>query len=452
MTIINIQKKIFYLYIIFMPIVVFSPFDFINTAFGEMAGSFSIVFHIIGFVLIMVSAAKEKIKINSFIKYIFFMILILNSLSIVMSLLLNYNLGILHGETTYTATIGMIIYYCHIFLIFYYNYYNLKNIKKEVLNRLLNLIVIFTFCIGYLQIFLLNFHSLVNLYDGINILGILRDSDFLITINRITLMGNEPASAATTLSLLILPFLFAKHLEKDNLKVLFIILMFIPIIYYTKSSTAYIMFAANILVYLFFYFKKNKINLKNIIISTTVFTIALSPFFITTLDTETEIRNEIEYLFLNKITDNTNQSTLARTSTVINDIKVFNKYPISGIGNGNQGFYYNENVPPMYLYSAEVQNLYRGDSGIVNGGPFIPAYISGYGIIGIVLLIIFILKSNRILKNKQGELGVFYEMYYLAAVSFLVSSIMSNDIVGNYIAIFILSLPFMYSNNFKEDI
>lgn len=440
---INIQKKIYYLYLVLMPFMLFSPFTGLYNVFGEMAGSISLIFHMIGLTLIFLSAKNGEIIINQFMKYIVLMIIVLNTVSLITSLILNHSLGTLHGENTFIAVSGMLVYYLHILSIFYYNYYNLKSIDKGLLDKIFSTVIFYCLFIGYLQIFSLNNAFFAILYDSFNLFGALRESYFLIIMDRITLTGNEPASAGTVISLLILPYLLARLLGQYSIKVLILVLLFVPIIYFTKSSTVYIMFISNLLVFFVFLIIKFRFNFKNICIITCICAGIFLPIIWIANGESNIYKSEIEYLFFEKAGDTSNHSTLARTSTVINDIEVFKMYPIFGIGNGNQGYYYNENVPSNYYQSSEVQSLIRGESGIVNGGPFIPAYISGYGLLGVLLLVIFIIKSNKILYSKKKQIGYFYEMYYIASVSFFVSSIMSNDIVGNYIAVLILSFPFI---------
>lgn len=51
---------------------------------------------------------------------------------------------------------------------------------------------------------------------------------------------------------------------------------------------------------------------------------------------------------------------MMRSSSIVNDMKIFFKYPITGVGDGLQGYWYNENLPIIYLASTEVQDLASG--------------------------------------------------------------------------------------------
>jgi hypothetical protein len=161
-----------------------------------------------------------------------------------------------------------------------------------------------------------------------------------------------------------------------------------------------------------------------------------------------EYIQNINYFLFEKVSDTDNMSTVFREASVRNNEKVFLKYPILGIGNGLQGYYIKENLE-LYAYkSEETKNVLEGKTGVPAGGSFFTSYISAYGLVGITLLILFIYMSiNRI--NKKSEL---YYIYIIGGVGFLVLSLMSLGIQGNYPAIFILSIPLFGENSKGENI
>ena len=99
-----------------------------------------------------------------------------------------------------------------------------------------------------------------------------------------------------------------------------------------------------------------------------------------------------------------------RVSTLCNDMKIFMLYPITGVGNGCQGYFYKYNIPDWVKFSDEVQNVIAyGTGSIANGGGnFFASYISGYGIIGIFILWSFI---------KQYRIRLRYSKIYYDSVS-----------------------------------
>lgn len=443
----KLEKIIFQIYIFVLPIMMLEPFRGIKEAIGALAVNNNFFLFLVGMTLIIIDilVRKKNFKTNKLLNYLFLMILCLNFSTIIMAIILNQKLGYLHGEDTYSATIGMIILYFQVFFIFYYNYRGFQLVSIKDVERIFKYIISYTLIVGYFQITMIHFPLISGIYDFFNILGAVRESSFILTINRISLTGSEPSSTGAVISLIIFPYLLAKTLYRIDSKTIILIILFLPIILYAKSSTALIMFSVNILLYCFLLFKQKGLAFRKFIIISLLFLVGLTgvTFGLTSSFSKNSFLMENYYLLFDKISDESNQSTLYRTSTIINDIEVFKKYPILGIGNGNQGFYYNENIKSNYFISQEVQNAYSGKVGVVNGGPFVPAYISGYGIVGILLLIIFIIKSYRKILTIKNGINYFYEMYIISSITFLLTATMTHDIVGNYIAIFILSFPFM---------
>lgn len=100
-------------------------------------------------------------------------------------------------------------------------------------------------------------------------------------------------------------------------------------------------------------------------------------------------KESFEYVLVGKIQDRDNLSTAMRASTVINDMKIFYDYPFTGIGDGNQGYFYRQNVPMWVVASEEVQSLMHGTKIANGGGNFFPSFVSAYGLIGVVFFYFF---------------------------------------------------------------
>lgn len=79
-------------------------------------------------------------------------------------------------------------------------------------------------------------------------------------------------------------------------------------------------------------------------------------------------KDSFEYIVFGKLVDKENMSTAMRVSTIINDMRILSQHPITGVGNGMQGYWYSENVPDWCKLSYEVENLLNGKAGIANGG------------------------------------------------------------------------------------
>ena len=150
----------------------------------------------------------------------------------------------------------------------------------------------------------------------------------------------------------------------------------------------------------------------------------------------------LEYVVLGKIIDRENLSTAMRASTVINDFKVFFDYPITGVGGGNQGYYYAENQPSWTLQSEEVSDVIMTHTIPNGGGNFFPAYFSAYGIIGIIVLLAFISRylklyhSSFLMEDKRAN-----TIFQTAIILFLFAAWHVVGIKQCETIIFILSLP-----------
>lgn len=446
----KIRIKIFKIYLFLLPIRMLNIAVPVQSIFGTMANYTSFIFHLVGMFLIFLSIKKINIKMDKLIMTIVISILILNISSILMATILYQKLGVLYGETTYDAILGQIIYFIHILTMFLYNYISFKEISINEIKNILDKVIIYILAIGYIQIIvLMNIPIFNKIYDMIDIFNILSDSTYLLRLDRITLTGAEPASAGILLGVLIMPYILGNMIEQRKYKSYrTIFLTYLPLIYYTKSSTTYMVFVINIIIYIVYLVKNNKSAIKTCIYTLTFTTLILIIILynmnsLKTINFTSGI-DEVYYLLVEKVTDKDNLSTVHRSTTLINDVKVFIKYPILGAGNGNQGFYYNENIPNHALRSVETRSIYNGEQGIINGGPFVPAYISGYGIIGILIFIKFLIRCKKQINLLRGK--YLYYMYTIGGMGFLVAACMSTDIVGNYFIIFIASIPFLKDN------
>ena len=143
-----------------------------------------------------------------------------------------------------------------------------------------------------------------------------------------------------------------------------------------------------------------------------------------------------------KFQDRENYSTMMRASTVVNDVKIFiNNYGI-GVGDGNQGYWYKDNVPEWCLSSVEVQDIISSHTIPNGGGAFFPSFFSAFGMLGAIALIMFLRKYRKAYKIFQinGNRRVLF-IYQIAIVIFLFSGWYTMGIKKSETLIFILTLP-----------
>ena len=430
-----IKKILFISYLLVIPLRLFPPFTILFNYFSFLAISNNFIFHILGLFIIFLEFIQGTHKLNSKAKNLLIIIFILNLTTLLNSIFINLKYGSFNGETSFQAVIGLILLYFQVGLIVYYNTTMIPIFTVSFFKKIFNFYYFILIFFGYLQIILLFYPQISVFYDSINFLNILRSSDFILRINRISVTGSEPASVVLLASFLVIPSELSKFIESRNFLNIFKLILIMPILYFTSSSTVYIAFAVNSLLFLFIYIKKLNFSRK-------VFLAIL--FFLGTFVFIIFIPDDVMYFLVDKVFDTTNQSTLYRISTLINDFFVFLRYPIFGIGNGNQGFYFNNVNWPIYFFnSQEFTNAYNGSLGIINGGSFLPSFISGYGLFGSLLLIIFLSRTFNYFKSKHLNSYIFY-LCLLSNLTFLFVSILSNDIVGNFA--FLLPFSFLFIN------
>ncbi len=432
----KISRILFVIYLLLIPIRLIFPFSFFfHSPLSYIASSNSFILLFLGLLIILLDSFSLKIRKNKKVLYFFYIIFLLNLLSVINAFFVYIKYGDLNGENSFNAILGLIILYFQVGFIVLYNTFLIPNFSIKFFKNIFNIYYFMLLISGYLQIILLLYPNLNIIYDSINLFSLMRSSQFILTINRISGIGSEPASLVGITSFLVIPSELSKFLEKKSLFNLLKIVILVPVIYFTLSSTVYIAFLINFVIFSYFYFKSIIFHHKFLFLIT-IITLCLIFFSI--------IPPDVSYYIFDKVFDTQNMSTAYRTSTLINDFYVFLKYPLFGIGNGNQGYYFNSiNWASYFFRSQEFVNAYNGDLGIINGGSFLPAFISGYGIFGILIIITFF---SKLFKNFKA---LFYKtfIYYYSLISiftFLMVSVLSTDIVGNYSIL--LSLSFLFIN------
>jgi hypothetical protein len=68
---------------------------------------------------------------------------------------------------------------------------------------------------------------------------------------------------------------------------------------------------------------------------------------------------------------------------------------------------------------------------------------------GILILINLFLTANRAIRKHPDRVGFFREMYTIGTITFLTVSFVSGGIEGNYLVLFVLSIPLM-AEHFPE--
>lgn len=446
----NLQKINFKIYIFILPFLLLPGLNEIKNMFSPSASIENDFFLlVIGIILLMminhgnIYYEYESLYVRG-MKVCFQLVVI----SLITSFVFFIPFGTLYGENTITASIPNDIYMIITATTFYYNAQMFQLVSRKEIEKILDILCVVMIIVGYIQILCLYSSIIGGIYDKVDILGILIDSQQIQRWGRICLVGAEPSAVGDILNILLCPYMLGQVLYTSEKKYKWYWILTMPIMYFTYSSTVYIGLVANIIAFIIIYLRDSRDIRKilHILLILTLFCVILLLGGNYILN-NTEIGGQIKYFLFEKTTMNGNLSTEVRYSSVFTDIYVFFHYPISGVGNGNQGYFYNEVVRRFIKQSAlsysELADRLSGAMGIVNGGAFVPAFISGYGVLGLYLAIRFVKKCVDSIKNMPEIYGGFGYMYYIGGLTFLVLTTVSGGLDGNFLAIFVISIPFM---------
>ena len=156
-----------------------------------------------------------------------------------------------------------------------------------------------------------------------------------------------------------------------------------------------------------------------------------------------KISNNIKYLLFEKIQDSNNGSTVWRSVPLYYNWGAFTEYPLIGVGNGLQGYFLEKYFPDAMrtVKGVDAVGLLKNwTSGVSNGALFWPSILSGYGIIGVFLVLIYIVKSERLIRKKMKALGTLYYMYRLSIFAIIFAGF-ATDFVAKYYIWFAISIP-----------
>lgn len=436
----EVQLAKIYLYC--LPFRMFAIFSFLNSAAGPLFECFDAIINILG-LLLWYSNEKGVLRLHPrnipLLKTLTNAIIYLNLSSVFMSIVMYVLYGNHNGRSPFLAIIPMILFYFQYLLMFLYNirvfsilgYSTIKNILVAVCKILLVL--------GYIQVVVM--HGVANgLYDAIvYIIGGINES---ARLPKLCLTLSEGASAGCLMGLIVFPFLFARYNDGDK-RALRDILWWMPLLFFSHSSTALILFAGIFLIFIFRAKVKNINNLIGVFISASL--ILLFLLFFSSKNSGGE-KETIQYLLFEKPFDDTNGSKISRSVPLILNWGVFTEMPVMGVGNGLQGYFFNKYFPREYMYveGSDIWTFYEiAQTGIANGGCFFPGYFSGYGIIGMFVLFIVIGKLRQTYKQRKENLGIFGDMFVMGSLAFVLMG-MQGEAYCQYYAWFVISIPFMY--------
>ncbi len=431
------------LYLYFMPFRMFSQLSLLKSIFGVCANYMPFVFHVLG-MLLWIRNENGKIgfhvsDVGPLLKSMGKTMVYLNLSSCAMSILIQLNYGNHGEENAFSGISGMLVYFAQYFFMFLYNARVFELLDRETINQILHRVCIILLFIGLFQVAVMNGVGGA-IYNKLNIFG-----NLATNLPKLCLTTDEGSNAGRVIAIFVFPYLFSQIIQTGKkIYILEVLIWLIPI-YYTKSSTAYILIAIDVLVFsILLFFSKNSRRTKVEILLFVLIIFGCALFIM--METgilEDDITEQIHYLLFKKATDRSNGSTASRTVPLLINWGAFTEYPFFGIGNGLQGYFY-EKYFPDWAYTVKGSDvgifLERSKNGIGNGGLFFPSILSGYGIVGCCVIALFVYKLIRMYLRRKNENGNFRYMFLIAAAAFCVNGF-SGDAYGMYWAWLMLSLP-----------
>lgn len=446
----GIEIRIARLYLYLLPIRMFSQLGFLRGIFGGAAINIDFVLHALAIVLMMLRTRGTvhlgTDRSSQLMQHFAKLILFLNLSSLLMACVIQIIHGDYAGESAFSGIIGMMIYFTQYAFMLFYNKYIFNMLSKDEVLKILRRVCWFLLGLGYLQIAALNFGGFfVTIHDSLDIFDVLYDA---ARMPKLTLTGSEGAAAGSLISVLVMPILYGSILFGSKIKTSIVqVILWLPVLLFTNSSTAYILFAVVTAFFFALYIKKSK---KTVLLVIFIFlcVIFLATFLLPDLAISIlpdEMAASVRYLLLEKIVDRENGSTVSRTVPLIVNWGAFTEYPLLGVGNGLQGYFYVDYFPE-WAFSVTGSDvgafLDISRTGISNGGVFFPSLLSGYGIVGIFAIVLFVIHLSKHAKWGKGQMGEFYYVFLIASLAILVTGF-QGDFYGKYYLWFMLSLPLM---------
>lgn len=449
----RVEKCVAKLYVFFLTLRMISPLLFTQQLFHTGAKNFDFVLHVIGVMLILLRN-KGKVYLgrdqeSRLFKSFALLVLYLNVSSFFMATVMQYTYGSIGSDTAFDAFISMAVYYSQYVFMFFYNKEVFCILSKKELEDVLKYEMWFLLVLGYIQIIAYNFGGIVGLlYDRLDLFDVFADAK---SLGKLTLTRAEGAASGGVIGILVLPYLLSGIINNEkHFSEIVQILLWLPVIFFTKSSTAYLLITLVLVGFVLICIQKTKVAIPRktvytlLVVCLTLCVCLLFGEVFTGLVPDF-IGDEIQYLLTEKMTDMSNGSTVSRTVPFVTNFGAFKEYPILGVGNGCQGYFYIKYFPSWAknVSSSDVMVFYRGaQERIVNGALFFPSILSGYGIVGTLLIAVYVIKSHKVFKSKADSLGRFKYFYLLSLLPIILYGF-QGEFAGEYFIFFLLSIPYM---------
>lgn len=436
------ERKLAKIYLFCLPFRMFALFSFLPMLVGPLANFFDSIINIVGLIVWYNNEGSFRYhpRNKPLFQTILYSVIYLNISSVLMSIVMYASYGNCNGESPFWAIIPMILFYFQYVLMFLYNIRVFAILDYATIRKVLDALCKTLLVLGYIQVVvMLGIGG--GVYDAIvRIIGGIRPSS---EMPKLCLTLSEGAAAGCLMGTLIFPYILAK-INNGEKRCIYELVLWMPLLFYTHSSTALILFAVDIAIFVLKSKKSNIIGMFTMMATVAIIVVAL--MFVGKQSGSNDDRSSVTYLLFEKAFDKNNGSTISRTSTFGYNWGAFTEMPLMGVGNGLQGYFYNKYFPMEYLYmeGTDIGAFYEiAQTGIVNGECFLPGYFSGYGIFGLIVLLIIVSKMRRTYRARKDHLGIFGDMFPIGAIGFFVMGL-QGEAYCLYYAWFVVSIPFMY--------
>ena len=431
-------------YIFFLPFRMITILTGVFSIFGALAYYFDFVFLLLGALSYLINYRgiipyREKTMAGNVLWSFVEALIIFMFFSAIMSMYVSIYYNTYGVREIYSASFKMIINFIFYLAMIAYGRHIFSVLAINSVYSVLHKSILFLIIIGYVQFF----NKI-----GVNLNGLYSILQRTINLSKLSsdicLTTMEPSHAAMVIGTIVLPYYLSFLLSNCQISLGQVIefALWIPLILISGSSTMYIICGIEIVfAVVWLIFKQNVsfcIKILSILIGGILIIVLNNPGIIDKL-----FNMNFSYLLLEKLTDLGNQSTASRSLALIVNFYIFLRFPIIGCGNGLQGCFYSDYsylMSGMVLDESVVQLLSGTLDGIANGCTFFSGILSGWGIIGVLLFLRFLLKSVYCVRNKKDKMGLLYYFYILAFIGVLISGIKS-EFVGLPYIWFIFAIP-----------
>ena len=425
----------------------FAPLYFLDGVTFGLGDTASFVFCALGLLLI---ALRRRIVFSKdeggkLLGQFATMYIILDVTSLLMALVLYKEAGVIAGETTVIAVSKKILFTLSYILFVFYGREIANILSKRELFKTLDICFNLCLIIGLIQVLMLNGISVAEkAYDLINHLFNAWPSSAAMRTKRIALLANEPAYSAGFITSIVIPFLLSRMFESGtHFKDLLRVFLFIVILYYTKSTTGYLILLIVLGLFAILYYSKGKKTSGNSLLFGVILGVCMLGVAVIMLGDNLISKNV--FTIMDKLFSYDNPNSADRKGMIAVGLSLFIRFPLLGVGDGNQGFYYQELLPDWAKNAYTGYSAYNHASDVLyDGGPFWIAFISGYGLLGLLLVFLFFKKSFRIIHRNRVSLGYLYYFYYLSITALFINGI-GATLGSKYYFWFVLSIPMMVS-------